>query len=373
MACGSDAADETASPTSTSEAAAADETTEAESPSSLAGVCPDPVVIQTDWFATPERAAAYQLVGADGTIDADEGTYAGPLGNTGVEVEVRLGGPLVGFQAPIALLYEDPEVLLAYVATDEAVQNFESQPTTAVVAPLDINPQILMWDPATYDIGDWEDVAATGAPVLYLEGLPFMDHLLAEGFVEEPQLDASFDGSPARFVVAEGRLIQQGYASNEPYRWENDVEGWRKPVDFLLVHDSGYEIYPQGLAARPEVVESEADCLEQLVPMLQQAQIDYVEDPAPVNGALTQIGEAMGTLPLTEAGNADAAERLVDLDLVGNGTNETLGDFDIERVDATIATLRPLFEERNLSVPEDLGANDIVTNDFIDPSITLEP
>ncbi|MFE3002921.1 hypothetical protein ACFXG4_49215 [Nocardia sp. NPDC059246] len=35
----------------------------------LAGVCPSTIVIQTDWYATPERAAAYQLVGPNGSVD----------------------------------------------------------------------------------------------------------------------------------------------------------------------------------------------------------------------------------------------------------------------------------------------------------------
>jgi hypothetical protein len=36
---------------------------------SLKGICPDKIVIQTDWYAPPERAAAYQLIGANGTVD----------------------------------------------------------------------------------------------------------------------------------------------------------------------------------------------------------------------------------------------------------------------------------------------------------------
>ena len=36
----------------------------------LSGICPSTVVIQTDWFATAERAAAYQLVGPNGKIDS---------------------------------------------------------------------------------------------------------------------------------------------------------------------------------------------------------------------------------------------------------------------------------------------------------------
>src|SRR5207248_3862597 len=86
----------------------------------LKGICPDKIVIQTDWFATPERAAAYQLAGPNGTIDKKHGSYAGPLGATGVNVEVRLGGPFIGFQPIPALMYQSPEIYLGYVATDDA-------------------------------------------------------------------------------------------------------------------------------------------------------------------------------------------------------------------------------------------------------------
>jgi len=118
----------------------------------LKGICPDKIVIQTDWFSTPERAAAYQLVGPKGTVDKKKGTYSGPLGTTGVDVEVRLGGPFIGFQPIPALMYQNPEITLGYVATDDAVAAAGKFPTKAVVAPLDINPQVVLWDPSSFTV-----------------------------------------------------------------------------------------------------------------------------------------------------------------------------------------------------------------------------
>jgi hypothetical protein len=337
---------------------------------SLKGVCPDRIVIQTDWYATPERAAAYQLVGATGTVDKKKGTYGGPFGSTGVDIEVRLGGPFIGFQPIPALMYQNQDVFLGYVATDDAVQAAEKFPTKAVVAPLDINPQILMWDPGTYKIDGWPDVAKSKAKVLYLEGLPFMDYLVAQGYVTKGQKDASFDGTPSRFVAEGGKLIQQGYASNEPYRWEHDVPGWKKPVKFLLVHDSGFQIYPQGLAVRAAQLAQATPCLKQLVPMIQKAQIAYMNDPGPTNEALVKIAATLGDgPPVTAAGNADAVKTMKSLGIVGNGPDATLGNFDVPRVERTIALLKPIFAARGVKVPDNLAAADIVTNDFIDPSV----
>jgi hypothetical protein len=338
----------------------------------LAGICPATIVVQTDWYATPERAAAFQLAGPNGTIDAKKGTYSGRLGDTGVNVEVRLGGPFIGFQPIPAQMYQDKSIFLGYVATDDAVTAAGRFPTKAVVAPLDINPQVLMWDPATYTINSWSDVAPTKAKVTYLEGLPFVDYLVSKGYVTKSQLDASYDGTPARFVAERGKVIQQAYASNEPYRWEHDVPEWKKPVKSLLIHDSGYQIYPQGLAVRADQLSSSSACLKKLVPMIQQAQVDYITNPAATNATLLKIAQAIpGGPPITAAANANAVEVMKNLKLVGNGPNNTLGDFDLARVDRTIALLKPIFAARGVTVPADLRASDIVSNDFIDPSIKL--
>ena len=338
----------------------------------LKGICPDKIVIQTDWYATPERAMAYQLVGANGVVDKKKGTFSGPLAGAGVDVEVRLGGPFIGFQPIPAQMYQDPTVFLGLVATDDAVQAADKFPTKAVVAPLEINPQILMWDPATYKIEEWADVAKTKAKVVYLEGLPFMDYLVSKGFVTKDQKDAAFDGTPSRFVAGGGKVIQQGYASNEPFRWENDVPGWKKPVKYLLVHDSGYQIYPQGVAIRSDKFEASRACLKLLVPMMQKAEVDYMTDPTGTNAALLKIATTLGDgPPVTAAGNADAVKVMKTLGIVGNGPDATLGNFDTARVERTIALLRPIFAARKVTVSEKLTAGDLVTNEFIDPAIHL--
>jgi hypothetical protein len=367
-ACQSKSAPETAAAPSAAPAASAAPVAAAAGP--LKGVCPDRIVIQTDWYATPERAVAYQLVGSTGMVDKKKGTYGGPFGSTGVDIEVRLGGPFIGFQPIPALMYQNQDVFLGYVATDDAVQAAEKFPTKAVVAPLDINPQILMWDPATYKIDGWPDVAKSKAKVLYLEGLPFMDYLVAQGYVTKGQKDASFDGTPSRFVAEGGKLIQQGYASNEPYRWEHDVPGWKKPVKFLLVHDSGFQIYPQGLAVRAAQLAQATPCLKQLVPMIQKAQIAYMNDPGPTNEALVKIAATLGDgPPITAAGNAEAVKTMKALGIVGNGPDSTLGNFDLPRIEKTIAQLKPIFAARGVKIPDNLAPADIVTNDFIDPSV----
>ncbi|MFC9894754.1 ABC transporter substrate-binding protein [Nocardia sp. NPDC127579] len=335
----------------------------------LAGVCPDTVVIQTDWFATPERAAAYQLVGPGGTVDVAKGAYIGPLGDTGVNVEVRLGGPFLGGQPVPAQMYQDTGITLGMVPTDEQVRARAKTPVTGVFASLDINPQIIMWDPANYRITAWPDIAASNAPVVYSEGKIFMDFLIAQGYVGKDQADSSFDGTPSRFVAEKGRVMQQGYISNEPYRWRHDVKGWQKPTGQLLVHQAGYEIYPHAWSVRSGELEALRPCLRALVPMLQQAEIDYAADPGPTNATLLRIAESIPDgPPMTAAGNTDSVKVQLAEQIIGNGPDTTLGDFDPARVDRVIAAVTPILRARGQQIPDGLSAADLITNEFIDPA-----
>lgn len=335
--------------------------------------CPNPIIIQTDWFPTPERAVAYELAGPDGKIDAAKGRYTGTLKGSKIGVEVRVGGPYVGYSSPTALMYQDQSILLGFVQTDQAVENYIRQPTLSVFAALDINPQILMFDPSQYDFKSIADIGKTDATVLYFEGLPFMDFLLAKDMLKKSQVDASFDGSPSRFIASGGKVVVQGYASNEPYRYENDIKNWKKPVSYLLINDSGYEIYPENLAARTDAVETYRDCFKALVPMMQHALVDYTKNPEPTNTTLMKLSEALKVpVPVTPAGNKYALKTMLELKLLSNGHNSTVGDFEMERVQRVIdEQLAPTFKARGSKIKSDIKASDIHTNEFIDMSIKL--
>jgi hypothetical protein len=345
----------------------------AKSAGSLKGICPQTIVIQSDWFPTPERGVAYYLVGPKGNIDAKRGRYSGKFGNTGVNIEVRAGGPYTGFAPFTAVMYKDPSIFFGFMPSDEEAQNYAKQPTVSVLATLDINPQILMYDPATYNFKTIADIGKSGATVLYFEGLPFMDYLPYKGYLNEDQVDSSFDGSPARFIASGGNVVIQGYASNEPYRYEHDIAQWHKPVQDLLISSAGYEIYPENLAVRSDTIKKYRSCLKKVVPMIQQAIVNYSRNPVPTNNALIRLSEAMKVpVPLSAAANAYAMQTMRSLKIQSNGPNKTIGDFDMKRVQRMIDTeLRPIFAARGTPIPANLKAVQIHTNEFIDPKIGL--
>ena len=76
--------------------------------------CPDPLVIQTDWFPEAEHGGLYELVGEGYSVDADKKVVRGPLvvggEDTGIEIEVRAGGPAIGDQPVSVQQYADDSI-----------------------------------------------------------------------------------------------------------------------------------------------------------------------------------------------------------------------------------------------------------------------
>lgn len=336
------------------------------------GQCPDPLVIQTDWYPRPEYGALYNLTGGEGRIEADSGRFQGPLAaDPSLTVEIRSGGPLVGFRPPVDLMVADADVFLAMVSTDEAIAHFEQDPTTAVVAPLDVSPQMVMWDPETYDIESWTDLRGTGALVSHVARATYPDYLLGAGLVLADQLEASYDGSPTRFVAEDGAVMQEGYATYDPAFYRSPRSGWGRPVEYLLVHDAGYELYRGALAVLDERLDEAAEaCLAAFVPLVQQSIVDFQRDPRVATETLLEaLSDFEGGWELTAEEAADAVIEMGALDVVGNGPNNTIGDFDLGRVDEVI--VETVERVSSIEVPLGLTSADVVTNRFIDPAIGL--
>ncbi|HWQ24725.1 MAG TPA: hypothetical protein VNK94_11525 [Gaiellaceae bacterium] len=337
----------------------------------LRRACGEKIVIQTDWFPEPEHGAVYQLAGTRGTLDKAKGRYTGSV--QGVKIEIRAGGPFTGFQQPISQIYQDPSITLGFATSDEQIQLSGKLPLVSIVSPFEFSPQILMWNPQRLNIRRFADIKETGAKVLVFAGGAWIDYLQGRGWVDPKQVDTSYDGSPARFVAADGAIIQQGFVTSEPYLYQYEIEQYHKPVAYLLIRSSGYVPYPQTLATKPSTIKAKRACFKLLVPMIQQAQIDYLKNPGPVNRKLEQIVTEMDTFwRLTPGGDAYNVATQKRLKLVQNGPDCTLGNFSMKRLQGVINQVLPIFKAKGLdTIKQDLQAAELATNQFIDPSIGL--
>ncbi len=361
--------------------AAAPTTAAAAAPASgtLSGICPNPVVVQTDWFAESEYGTYYQMLGDSPRFDTENKRVVAPLVDggqpTGVDLEIRYGGPAIGFQQVSAQMYADPAITLGQVSTDEAIQNSAELATLAVVAPLEISPYMIMWDRTKHpEIRSIADLGRSNLPVLYYQTDTYMQYLLAAGLLRPDQVDGSYDGSPSRWVTAGGELAQAGFATSEPYIYKNELgEGRSYDVDLQLINDTGYPFYGQALAIRAGDKAALAPCLAKLVPMVQRAQVAFMTDPARTNALVVQAVQAdAGSVWSYSPGLADfAVQTMRERGIVGNGPNSTLGDLETARVARMIEILRPVFAAQNKPIKEGLAPEQLFTNEFVDPSIGL--
>jgi hypothetical protein len=344
----------------------------------VAAGCPATVSLQTDWNPEAEHGNLYQLVGPGYTIDKTKQRVTGDLmaggKTTGVKVEIRAGGPAIGYQQVSSLLKQDPEILLGFTSTDEQVSHSGDEfATIAVVAPFNINPQIIMWDPVTYpDVKTIADLKATGAKVRYFDGAAYMDYFTSTGILDKKQVDGTYDGGPASFVAAGGKDTQQGFGTSEPYFYKNVVKEWMKDVSYQYIHDAGWTAYAQSLGGTPANITKYDNCLKALVPVIQQAAVDYLAAPETTNALILDAVNQYNNGWVYTAGQAEAAVVKMQEDkLIANSPDGTLGSFDMDRVTAFIETATPVFTSTGSKVKDGLVADDLVTNKYINPDIKL--
>ena len=235
---------------------------------------------------------------------------------------------------------------------------------------------MLFWDPATYpngfkSIADLKEFAKTNNKI-YIGSIKqtYGKYLVDQGVPASAFLEG-YAGDAEKFVTNGGKWLNQGYASNEVYDFTTG-RGWTKPIKYVYVSDLGYDYYPSSISVSKAKLPELKNCLAKLVPLIQQAQVDYINDPATINKVIFEyndkkFGAGFWKTPL--ALNEAGAKVMKDDKLVGNGSDSTLGNFDTARVQKVIDNVKPGFDDR---ANKAVTPADITTNDFIDKSISLK-
>jgi hypothetical protein len=342
----------------------------------LRDVCPSTIVVHTDWFPETEYAVYYHLLGPSPKVDAKNNIVNAPLvaegKDTGVRLEIRSGGPATGFKLVSEQMYTDKNIMLGQVNTDEAIRFAKDQPTLAVAAPMEISPFMIMWDPTTYpQFNIIADIGQTSAKVRYFKGDTYMEYLVGSGIIRRSQLDNSYDGSSKVFYAAKGKITQAGFATSEPYLYEHDP-AWGRPLNFALVNDTGYPMYPQALSIRAADKQKLAPCLRKLVPIVQRAQIDFINNPKNTNDLIIKlVTQYHSELWGYDEGIAGYALQQMKAQFISNGGDKTLGNFEVGRIQRLIEIVNPILAGQRANYNPDLKPQDLYTNEFTDPSIGI--
>ena len=349
----------------------------------LADVCPNPFIIQKDWLAQANHGYLYQMIGAGGAMES--GRYAGPLGATGIDLVILGGGGGMGLgqgETAYSALYAGNSRAglvphLGFHELDNAFIFSKRFPLVGVLAAVDVSPQGLFWDAATYpegfrSIDDLKAFAAAGLGKIYVSTIQrtWGRFLVMSGVPAETFLEGS-RGDGEVFVVNNGTWLNQGFITNEPYSFATG-NNWGKPIDFVTVGELGYPNYTGMLSVATGRMDELAPCLERLVPVMQQAIVDYMEDPAEVLGLIHAFNEAGHAAPWwrTPMPNLDYAWRTMkERGIMGPNGTTPVGAIDMTRVTRMLEIVGPWLDER---AEPDVKPEDIATNRFINPNIGVE-
>lgn len=363
-ACGSSnsASTDTAATTPTAITETSDSIT---SDVSLADVCPPTVVVQTDWFPEAEHGGVYELMGSDYAASKDTGAVVGALVyrgvDTGVDLEIRAGGPFL--QIPVVTqMYQDDAIMFGYVGTDIAVSTYKDTPTLAVFSPLNKNPQVILWDAAKHPNAKTIADIAKEVSTIYMYGdQSFMRYFVSIGAVNKDQVDSNYQGN---MLLATEDAAHQGFATSEPYKY-SVLESGAITTGYEFIHDAGWTSYPQSLAIRKDRLDEFRPCLAKIVPMMQQAEIDYIDAPDRANAIIIATTKAYDSWwTQSEGDTSNSARTQKEFGLIGNGDTPQFGDFEEVRVRDFIAKALPIYREQGLDVV-DVTPADITTNEFI--------
>ena len=338
---------------------------------SLAEVCPGTIVFQTDWFPQAEHGGLYELVGDDYAVSKDLGVTSGTMvlsgEDLGVSVEIRAGGPFI--QSPVVTqMYQDDAITMGHVGNDVAVARYADAPTVAVFNALNVNPQVVLWDKARHPEAKTLEDVVPNVDAVYVFGEPsWVKYLVGQGKLDPNKVDSSYQGN---LILATENVAHQGFLTSEPYSYRNLESG---PIETgsVLIHDLGWTSYPQNLAVRKDRLEELSPCLERLVPVLQQAQLNYLAAPERANAIIV---DAVATFDSywqqSVESTAYSASTQLSAGIIGNGDSATFGDLEEARVNDFIAKVTPILRDSGIEVP-DVTAADIVDNSFLDPEISF--
>lgn len=227
------------------------------------------VGVLMNWFAQAEQGGYWQA-------DAES------LGrDQGVDLNVRQGGPQIQTIPQVAA----GEAKFGIAQADELLlARSEGVPVVEVFGGLDKYLQCMMFHP-NQGINDWPDIDGHQVAVAPSGGFwPFLKGKYNLNNVKE----INFTGDLATFARNE-ELVQQCFITSEPFvARQEGIE-----IETMLVADSGYNPYSQGLFTTEKVIKEEPELVRNVVAAVQQGWENYLADPTAGNELILETNQEM--------------------------------------------------------------------------------
>ena len=344
----------------------------------LRGLCPDPVVVQAAWYPDITHSF-YELVGDGYTVDSRRATVTAPLvapdgdssTSTGIRIQIRSGGPVVGFVPADELMERDKSITFGNQGTDEQLlAATRGRRILSVFAPLDQDPVVFMWDREKHpDFRTVQDVGQTDAPVYTIPDDPSTLYLLQTGVLRGRQIVPGFDGTPRPWLSGGGVGVLGGYITKDPYIAR--LLAPSRTLEVAMLADAGYPNYRTTLTIRSADRDRLDGCLRRLVPIMQRAHARFMTDPERQIRLVVDLNIAYkAPYPFNETIARYGVDQIRRNALIFAGRDNRIGDQDLTPVSGRIArmikTLTPVYAARRTPLPP-LQPSDIATNDYLSP------
>lgn len=264
--------------------------------------------LATDWRAQAELGGYYQALAT--------GEYA----KRGLDVTLIQGGPGVNVPQLLATGAVDVGVgSNSFIVLNLAK---EKAPVKAVAAFMDKDPQVLIAHPGQ-GINSLADMK--GRPILLADAsiTAFWVWLKAKyGFTDDQVRKYNYSAAP---FLADQRVVQQGYATSEPYLIEK--EGKIKPAVFLLA-DSGYPAYASMALVPDSLIAENPAAVQAFVEATAAGWTSYLQgDPKPGDAAILKDNPEMTQDVLDQARDKMRAYGIVAKNGVGAMTDARWAEF----------------------------------------------
>lgn len=233
-----------------------------------------PIKLATDWRAQAELGGYYQALAT------------GEYKKRGLDVTLIQGGPAVNVPQLLATGAVDVGVgSNSFIIMNLAKEN---APVKAVAAFMQKDPQVLIAHP---DQGINGIADMKGRPILLSDAsvTAFWVWLKAKyGFTDDQVRKYNYSSAP---FLADKRVVQQGYATSEPYLIEK--EGKIKPAVFLLA-DSGYPAYASFALVPDSLIAKNPAAVQAFVEATAAGWTSYLYgDPKPGDAAILKDNPEM--------------------------------------------------------------------------------
>lgn len=214
------------------------------------------VDVLMNWFAQAEQGGYWQADAED--LGAEDG----------VDLNVRQGGPQIQTIPQVA----SGEADFGIAQADELLlARAEGTPVVEVFGGMTKYLQCVMFHP-NQGINDWADLDGHRIAVAPSGG--FWPYIKGKYDLDDVQ-EVNFTGSLGNFADDE-TMVQQCFITSEPYVAEQQ----NLEIETMMVADSGYNPYSQGLFTTEQMIEDNPDMVRAVVAAVQQGWENFLADPS---------------------------------------------------------------------------------------------